>query len=326
MESFEKKRGVVTFLNQPERLKHAADTERSEERQVIAEAIPAFIAGHEHLRNQHVRVSFAERGVSSLVALLQTPTEKLVLKTSLISSKGEGEFLRAWEQVGVKVPHVFEVGTLADHDYLLMEHIDARTLEESYSSKERLTNGSYVEMGKTLRMMHEAKGEGYGIVEDGKAKFTAFSDWLCSPKRREAALYLRERGYFDDSVHGSLEEAERTLIEYVEGDSRSVYCHFDFGSHNVFATKPLTVFDPNPMLNHPYIDLGHSMVLAAADEGQEAARQFAKGYDNGAALPEEVVRASVLINSYTKFKRWDKVGRVKNIQKVQAYLAEKKAF
>ena len=49
-----------------------------------------------------------------------------------------------------------------------------------------------------------------------------------------------------------------------------------------FATEPLTVFDPTPSFDHPYLDLGMAIVIAVSRyESEEAVSQMIDGYFGG---------------------------------------------
>ena len=172
-------------------------------------------------------------------------------------------------------------------------------------------------MGKILRLMHNSKAEGYGRVIDGKAEYAKFNDWLFSEDIETRVAYVKEHALLGDE-HGSLSRVFKVLGAYINGQTNSSYCHDDFGASNIFATSPLTVFDPNPRFNNGYIDLGRSIVKHIS-EGINPA-QLIEGYFDYSEYNEPMLHASILLNTYMKFPYWERVKKVKCIQRMQKYL------
>ena len=88
--------------------------------------------------------------MSSLIAIIETIDEKLVLKLplSLSHAEGEAQFLRVWNQAGIKVPEVFEEGVLDGHSFILMEFIKAAILKDIYTKDQMLEKGFILQDGK----------------------------------------------------------------------------------------------------------------------------------------------------------------------------------
>ncbi len=298
---------------------HEADKHFNERRVALAGQLEGFISAHSRFQGKEVAITFAQKGVSSLIAVIETVGGKLVLKLPLSTTYAEGEalFLKAWEQAGVKVPHVFEEGILDGHSFILMEFVDAPILTSLYSPEQLAEKGLYREMGKTLCLMHRPTAEGYGRVVDGKPEYAQFSDWLLSEDIATRIAYVKEHALLGDE-HGSISAAFEVLRAYINGQPNSSYCHDDFGAANIFATTPITVFDPNPRFNNGYIDLGRSVVKLLS-EGINPA-QLLEGYFDGVDYDEEALRAAVLLNTYMKYPYWHKVKRVEQIQRMQQYL------
>jgi len=254
------------------------------------------------------------------VCIIEMLNEKLVLKTRLSEnhSLGEGEFLNVWKQAGVSVPNVIEEGKLDGHPYVLMDYVDAPLLGEKFSHEELIKNGMYFEMGATLRKMHEPKGEGYGRIFDGKTEFSNFRDWLMSENMQKRFKYVEENKLLGEE-HGSLSKACEILLEYIGNNRKSSYCHFDYSPDNIFATEPITVFDPIPEFNNGYIDLGRSVAIRIANDG-EFPEQMVKGYFAGKSYNKKVLQAAILVSSYMKFYHWHQIKKFKRIKNVQEYL------
>jgi len=308
----------VVFENQPKLTEHEADRTFNDARRALVARLENFIASHHYFSGGEVQVSFPERGASSLVAIINDGKNTSVLKIplSLTLASGEALFLRVWEQAGVKVPKIIEEGNLEGHPYLLMEYINAKTLVDTFSPQEMKEKGIRKEMGRTLRRMHEPKTKGYGRCTENGAEFSTFKEWLESSDMKRRIEYVKEHNLLGDE-HGSLVLALETLIAHVEKNPESSYCHDDFGGANIFATEPLTVFDPNPRFNNRYLDLGRSVQIPLAFKVPPS--EFLEGYFEHDACDEKVVRASMLLNAYMKFPYWHKVKRHEHISNTRAF-------
>lgn len=312
----------VVFKNQPRFLSHEVQRESNKRRQNIVAHLDGFFASHELFAGKEISVEFSHEGISSLVCFFEVGDTKYVLKVPLgvKSPEGEGMFLKAWESAGVKVPHVFDEGKIAGHPYLIMEYVDAPLL---YKIPKTEGEGESFELGKILHTMHRPEAPGYGFIFEGKTHYKSFKDWVESEDLQKRIRYVTEQKLLTDE-HGSLSQAISVLNEYCQKENKSSYCHFDFGSGNILATKPFTVIDPNPMCNNGVIDLGRSMVLAISGGHTSASEEFLKGYCSlGFSVPPEVLRASILLNVYMKFYYWHKVDKTSHIKRVQEYLLQK---
>ena len=317
----------ITFLNEPKMSEHEVDKTRNERRGESVTLLKDFLACHERFMQKKVNVTFSHHGVSSLVAILETPEEKLVMKISLRNDQpeGENEFLKVWESAGVKTPHIFEEGSLGGRLYSIMEYIDAETLATAPKDNVDLEKRTF-DLGKTLHMMHVPKTEGFGRIFGGKPEHADFASWLA--KFGIQRDRVGENGLITAQEHGSLDEARSILLTYGETEVKSSYCHYDYGSNNTFNTEPITVFDPDPILSLPIIDLGRSIVLAVSGSGKtETAKHFIAGYESsGEKVDRRVLQASILLNSAQKFSRWSKTKKNRLIANVQKYLTETKHF
>ncbi len=310
----------IIFKNEPKLSEHEEDAHFNERRLALAGQLESFITSHNRFQNKEVSITFAHTGISSLISIIEMPDEKLVLKIPLSPTLGQGEaqFLKVWEQAGVKVPHVFEDGMLGEHPFILMEYLDAPILSKAYSPEELTEKGIHQEMGRILRRMHTPEATGYGPVINGKVEFPTLNDWLLGADMQKRITYIQEHHLLGEE-HGSIEQAFRTLRDYIDPQPYSSYCHGDFGAANIFATTPLTVFDPNPKFNNGYIDVALSMVNSLASGMSPA--QLLEGYFNGEAYDKEALRAAVLLNTHIKFPYWHKVKKVEQIQRMQEYLS-----
>lgn len=314
-------RGGLTVLNEPKLSSHESDKQMNERRLALAAALPAFIADQEQHRGRQVALRYAQTGISSLVAIIETEGDKSVLKVPLLPdyAQGEAAFLRAWADAEVKTPRVLGEGVIAEHPYIWMEHIDAPTLSAAYSPDELRERGVYHEMGQTLRRMHGPVVAGYGRVVDGAAEFATFDEWLASPDIEVRIARVREKSLLTDE-HGSIDVARDLLMAHVAANPGSSYCHDDYGAENIFATSPLTVFDPNPRFHNGYLDLARAALKQVASGVSPT--ELIEGYFDGEAYDQNVLRAAILLNAHMKFRFWDRVNKTDHMQRVRDYLLE----
>ena len=310
----------IVFKNEPKLSPHEVQSKFNERRIALIPQVEKFISTHPRFKGKETSVTFAHEGVSSLICIIETLEEKVILKIPLSIDHilGEGTFLKTWEKAGVKVPHVIEEGKIDEHSYALMEYVDAPILGKKFSDKELVEKGIFFEMGGILHRMHEPKGEGYGRFIDGKGEFASFKDYLLSENMQKRFRVIKEKKLLDEE-HGSLDKACEILLEYVGDNKKSSYCHHDFGPGNTFATDPITVFDPNPELNNGYMDLGRTVVIRIANDGVFP-QQLVDGYFAGEPYNEKVLHAAILVHSYMKFYYWSQTKKLKGIKNVQDYL------
>jgi fructosamine-3-kinase len=248
--------------------------------------------------------------------------EKLVLKIPLSTSHSNGEsiFLKAWEATGISVPHVLENGTLGSHQYLLMEYIDAPIASSAFTREELAENKIYFQMGQILRKMNSIPADGYGLVVDGKPEFGNFVDWARSPDMQTRYDYVKGHKILGDK-HGSVDRAIEILIDHTNKE-KSTYCHNDFGLSNLFATTPLTVFDPNPRFNNGYLDIACSIYNGIVQH--YFAQEIIDGYFENEKFKPEVFHAAIMLTAYYKLPYAHKTKKEKAISYVQEYLLENK--
>jgi aminoglycoside phosphotransferase (APT) family kinase protein len=319
---------TVRFLNEPKLSTYDVDSENNQRRLALVGPVGRFVQSHPLFVGREVCVSFATTGVSSLVAILQAGDEKAVLKIPLGGNPPESEarFLRAWADAGVAVPHVLETGTLAERPYLLMRHIDAPLLVKR-GADSLVGDGSFREMGRTLRQMHTPAASGYGRVRDGAPEHSSFREWVAASDFRRKVEKIRVEGLLDSSAHGRIEDAVELLAARCESDPRVSYCHNDLSPANIFDTQPMTVFDPDPIIGHGFIDLGRAMIISVSLEPTgEAVDELAAGYYGpGEGVDAHTHHASLLFNAYRKFSYWSMTGQELRMQRVRSYLAAAKS-
>ncbi len=310
------------FTNQPKLSEDKADEKFNERRLALLPIIEKYISGYEHFAGEKVKVTFAETGVSSLVSIIETEKEKFVLKMPLSKSYslGEAQFLKVWEQAGVKVPHIFDEGVIDGESYVLMEYIDAPMIRGAYTDEEMIEKGVYTEMGNILRLMHEPRGEGYGNVIDGKGEYETFAEWLNGADMQKRMAYVQENKVLPDILE-LLPKIFEILKDHAEKENKSSFCHDDFAG-NIFATDPLTVFDPNPRFNNRYVDVGRTMMNFLARNLYP--KQILESYFANETCDEKVLQASIFLGIFMKLTYAHKKGNLERIQNWQNYINQNK--
>lgn len=301
---------------------HEADQLTNEQRMEVAGKIEEFLDSHTLFRGKNIEVSFAQKGVSSLVSIIDIGERKYVLKVPRRPGMAELEalFLNAWKSAGVAVPEIIDQGMIDTHAYILMEFIDAENLKDHYTLNGLIRERIFVKMGETLRAMHGVHASGFGKPIHGKGEYDDFKSWLLGEdgyaKKKDD---IEKLNLLDDS-YGPIETVIDILISGLE--NKSVYCHYDFAPENIFATDPVTVFDPIPAFNHPFMDLARTIVIAVSRCGPtDAASQLLEGYfGKDREYDMRALHAAIVIQAYMKFPYWNKTAQTQRLEYVKEYL------
>ncbi len=311
----------VVLRNEPKLSEHDVDQRFNEMKIEFIPYIKLLVSEHDLFKGEEeVGIEFAHKGVSSIIAVIDTPTNKWVLKIprSKNFSAGEGQFLKVWEASGVHVPHVLETGEIHDFPYTLMEFIDAPTIDARYNQEERLEKEMFVEMGQTLRLMHSERVNGYGFVVDGQPEFESVEDWLAGNDMKKRFEYI-EKNYLLEGLEGVLEKSLEVIKKHAETNG-STFCHDDYGSHNMFATEPITIFDASPKFNNGYYDLGRIMFADIAYGGSgESSEQYLRGYFGGEEYDKGALQAYTFLAFCMKCPYWHQTGRQVRLETAKQY-------
>ena len=336
MKSLEGSSAGEIISNMPELMARKIDPDNFEHQKELIRAIQEFIVSDEQFRNQIKPAEVSLQGISSVVTFIETEQGKFVLKVPLSphSNAAEPVFFNQWEKCGVKVPHILREGTLAGRPYWVMPFIEGETVSHSLQNLDAPTQGEILqEMGKTLRQMHESIAERVGVpFRNERGEFGAphqnFESWIESSAITHAINQVKVSELLNNE-HGSIEKALVILNDYTKRNDHKTYCHWDYSLSNIFYTKPLTIFDPNPMFNYGIIDLGRAMFINMTDTGlgHTAVEELEKGYFGvHDTIEPQVKHASILLAAYMKISFWSKMrgSRIKKIARAQTYLSEHK--
>lgn len=321
----------VNFTNQPKYSEHEVDKTTNERKEILVPQIKEFISSHSLFLGKKVDVTFMQSGISSLVCIIGTEKDKKILKIPLsnLNPRLEGKFLRAWENAGVKTPHIFEEGVIGDHHYIMMEYIEGKTISDLYTREELLTSNIYKNLGETLRKMHTPKVSGYSasINNQEEPEYANFSEWIENDERtKNKFIYIEEHKLLDKDRHGSIQDAIKIIKSKIGDSSETAYCHDDFHIGNIFATDPITIFDPRPCFNHPYIDVARSITMAEKSGLEIVESQFLEGYFKDEECDRKLLQAFLILSTALKLPYVHKINRTERIEKIQEYLEKTKKY
>lgn len=312
----------INFLNEPKLSDQEHNKDQDERRLSLIKEIEKFLNGHSLFQEKIINIHFFQEGVSSLVSKIETGDDTSILKIQIrpTGAKGEGLFLRTWEANEISVPRIIEDGYIGEHYYILMENIN-----ESFGKKDNVDANFFFEIGKTLNKMHKVSAEGFGRLKDtGVAEYQDFESWITEDKQiNNQKKYILDNNILPENEYGYINDAIKYLVDKI-GNNSSVYCHNDFSPKNIFLTKPLTVFDPVPSFNNPYIDLGRS-ILKIVSEGfdkKEYIKSFLRGYFEYEKCNSELLQSSLLFNAYTMIPNLNKTGQIEKIEQIKKFLSE----
>ena len=320
-----RKRGKIIFKNKPKFSEFEAHQAFNERREKLIPLIEKFISGHTFFKDKEVQVSYMQRGVGSIVCLIESLDGKFILKIplSINFATGEAEFLEKWTSVGIKTPKIFETGKIGGHHYTVMEYISEPALNEKYSGAQLLAMNVFVDLGKTLRKMHEPRAKGFGRMVNGNGEFDTFHRWILSDEIQRRIKYVRDNKVLGEE-HGSLENALSALNNFIDTQQGTSYCHDDFNVSNIFATEPITVFDPNPKFNIGYLDLARSMLPGITKEKSTENEQLTLGYFGDERYDDKVLHSALMLNCYIKSFDWHKKKKQEFIEGARRYLSRRR--
>lgn len=310
----------ITFVNEYKPIGWYSD-ERKKLCENIVSWIPSYLLSSNLFQDKSITVDFLEGGVSSISCLIDCEDKKYVLKiqTSLRSRAGEALFLKKWDDIGVRTPMIFDHGTVFEKPYLLLDYIDGQVFSRKYSSEDLIKKEIFVLLGETLARMHSLVTEGYGNITEGRGQFKTMYEWYMSKDIQDEIEYaIKHSSLAGPSVIGCIED----FISYIDKEYVTTYCHNDFSVSNVFATEPLIVIDPTPIVHHPLFDVARSIVIMAnLDINMTSSRQqFIDGYKKYHSIDESRLEAAILLQSLLKFSYWHRNGKTVPIQKLSSFL------
>lgn len=268
-------------------------------------------------------------GESSFVAIISTPEPKFVFKTALYDKfiRDEYTFLIEWAKQGVRVPRIIDSGEINGHFYFIQEFVDAELICDAYKSEELIDNKILFQMGEILRKMHQVKSIGYGGLKDSSliGEDNSFSEFIEKTFiNSHRYKYLIDEGVVDETIQKIFEKSVKLITDTC--DEQTTTNHDDYSIYNAFDTNPITIFDSNPTLNHPYYDLAGCSVIMfnISDDPKPYVAELINGYF-GNKLKDfniELFNAFFVVKAIRKIYVWDKKKRYRKAKLLRDILHE----
>ena len=272
-------------------------------------------------------------GVSSVVARIDMEdNKKYVFKSgnSFIEWWDErvhieGKIYDLWREINIKTPIVYKKWTITEGNsripYIVMEYIKP----EKEFSKDTMEASMLQEIGENIAKMNSIHGKWFGRVK--KMEW----DMLIGIYNTTNELYesydkkirtLEKRGEIREYEIKKAQEAIKILKKDFASGTQASITHDDV-RENFFLTKPMTIFDPNPRLDHPLNDIASITADILLDndiikEEREAVIQnIYHGYEkqNGKKIDQNILNACILLKIIQKI-RWMS-GSPKKEKKIQ---------
>jgi aminoglycoside phosphotransferase (APT) family kinase protein len=248
-------------------------------------------------------------GESSVVFLVNPDNNPFVVK--MIDNFGvlktEADFLQRWSRRGVKTPNVLslhESDSETPVSFSVLEFIKAPMLKETFpDSQSRYFSGVSLEMGRTLALMHQEKGEGFGEPIENKTEggFSSLSQEVEETVFKKRTKRLIENGVLNESDLLLARRALLILEKDIEMGTRPSLTHNDFAPDNILATIPMTVIDPNPRITHPALDLASTIIKVGINESLYSVKEveaIIAGYREISEVSDKVLAAAIIIKSH----------------------------
>ena len=180
----------------------------------------------------------------------------------------EAEVLGVRNKYWIKTPEVYHKSSILFNkkniSYIIMEHIKpTKKIEEE--NQEKLA----YEIGENIARMTKAKGEWFGWINKIE-KGTPIWDYDTVERYYNAFNEKYIKTLLEEKIIGeSDKEKTYKAIQILKNDfnkwAKPSLNHDDARLHNIFLTDPITIFDPNPRLDHPLYDLAATEIYLSLD-------------------------------------------------------------
>ena len=287
------------------------------------------------LQGRHIKnKTIFPTGETSVVFKIETEAGTSVVKMTKNPGilEAESAFLQLWSTNGVKTPTIIKLHTANERfptSILSMEFIDAPMLEDE-TPQSRIHRGISREIGKTLAKMHRITGEGFGqpiINNKIHGTFNTLREEIVNNVLGTQAEWLLRQGIIkpDDLL------VAETALNILENDLKEKkfpsLTHNDMGMHNAFATNPIPVFDPIPLITHPYLCLALCLIVIeqeSNDYGKQESVEILLGYSKISPVVSRSLDAAIYLKSIEKLYPWSKKGKKKSVAMLHSILIKTK--
>ncbi len=129
------------------------------------------------LNVQNIKVVGEEKGIHSVVRIVQSDDKKYIVKFSVWPVKAFREKFAYQKLFGlIPMPHLLVSG----QDYVIQDYVEGKFLDEVRLSEQEIRK-IYIELGRILKRIHQIKTAGAGFIEtDGKGGHKSFKDFVNS--------------------------------------------------------------------------------------------------------------------------------------------------
>jgi aminoglycoside phosphotransferase (APT) family kinase protein len=262
------------------------------------------------------------KGVSSVVFLVNAETEPFVAKMALEPTKVavEAACFKAWHDHGVKTPQVYSSHVATSDLPVSMatfEYIEAADLSEEPITDKAAANQVSRKLGRFLAQMHEAKSSGFGIPQlpDLTGKRSTFGEEVL-PSLHRRLESLAQRSIITSKDTEEVLKAFWVLEADVGRGRESCLTHNDYLTYNVLNTEPFTVFDPDPLVTHPMLDLATSMIISEAigqPDRYGVADEILAGYREMTQVDSRMLSAAAVVRTIRKMNTWAHKNRMEQV-------------
>lgn len=255
---------------------------------------------------------FAGDNVGSVVAKVSDKSGTYVAKSAGDARiTTEVAFLKKWREVGahtVRVVQLIKRQKGCNTTIVILEYIASPTTESIAGESPRKMLRAYRELGTAIAGLAKAKGTGFGEPTSRhpyRGPHKTFGSSMRAYFTEDRIGTLRKAGLYTDEDAVRIQTAIRIIESDMRRLKRPTLIHADAGLFNSFGLSPIVLFDPNPFINHPAMDLAIALIYATFEKGDAKMRNAVlRGYHTVRRDPDLVRWAAVYLRLYTKWWWW----------------------
>jgi hypothetical protein len=257
---------------------------------------------------------FVGQNIGSIVMRVSDKSGTYVVKSILETKKLETEcvFLKKWQEAGASTLRVLDFIKPAEAFPIactIFEYVPEDTTEDRLENEDReVWLSTYEDLGRNLALMHKTKGGGYGEVVD--------TDKL---KGKHSSFLEEQSSYFIPNLFENLLNAKLILeedfllvkkaIEIIDKDIKSgtwpTLLHNDAGIHNTFGILKIKIFDPDPYISHPALDLALASIWTCLyGNSRQLQGSLLGGYRLVGSYNDTILQASIYLCILRKWEWW----------------------
>ncbi len=239
--------------------------------------------------------------------------------------ESEAAFFQIWRDNDIKTPAVFKVHTSNTELPVcvsVLEYINADLLEKTTTPKERIKSGVSREMGIIMAKMHQAKGEKIGNPTFNNYRIGEFQNIKAKLDSdhgiKKRINFLIDNRIINNDFFEMLSMSANILDKELEDGIQPTLNHNDFRPNNILNTKPLTIIDPTPEINHPAIDLALPLLKSEIEDdkyGFLERDEILNGYRSLQIISDSGLSAGFVLTGLELIYYWHRSDKVKKVEK-----------